>query len=346
MASQQPQQPTSGVPPYPPLQQALAQNYDFPSGKPTADASYKPQPPPDAGYRPSGNPESYRPPVDPSYPPPPGVNGSTYQPPLGINDPKYGPAPPGASDSQYRPTQGANASYQPVPQTSGLTYNGPPPPASQAPSYPPPPMTVLEQMPGPSMTPLPLATAIKPTLKDTKVATEFSLREYMNLQRSRYRKEEVGIEERLRIQASTVLGDLRSLRQEVGDMVKSAEKHRWRRFIIGGALATFIPAVRTIFRRPRDERDSANDTEYAFRRSKSLISRILSSATRPGFATLAFFVFAVMYVFQNEVTLRIARTVAKRLKKLSSKVERGEEEINEEDMKLLKGWRWNILLWS
>lgn len=53
-----------------------------------------------------------------------------------------------------------------------------------------------------------------------------------------------------------------------------------------------------------------------------------------------------MYVFQNEVTLRIARTVSKRLKKLSSKVERGDEAINEDDVKLLQGWRWNILLWS
>ncbi|KAK0620452.1 hypothetical protein B0T14DRAFT_409099, partial [Immersiella caudata] len=267
--------------------------------------------------------------------------------PPGINDPKYGPPHPGVNDSSYRPPpSGVNdPSYRPAPQTSGLTYNGPPPPASQAPSFPPPPLAVVEQMPGPSMTPLPLATTIKPTLKDTKAATAFALREYMNLQRARYRKEEVGIEERLRIQASTVLGDLRSLRQEVGDMVKSAEKHRWRRFIIGGAIATFIPAVRTIFRRPREEKDAANDTEYAFRRSRSLISRILNSAYRPGFATLAFFVFAVMYVFQNEVTLRVARTVGKRLKKLSSKVERGEDDISEDDLKLLQGWRWNVLLW-
>ena len=86
------------------------------------------------------------------------------------------------------------------------------------------------------MTPLPLATATKPRLKDTKAATEFALREYMSLQRSRYRKGEAGIEERLRIQASTVLGDLRVLRQDVGNMVKAAESHRWRRFIIGGAM--------------------------------------------------------------------------------------------------------------
>ncbi|KAK0719433.1 hypothetical protein B0H67DRAFT_486896 [Lasiosphaeris hirsuta] len=209
----------------------------------------------------------------------------------------------------------------------------------------PPPLTT-NHYPGPSTTPLPLATATKPKLKDTKTATEFALREYMNLQRSRYRKGEVGIEERLRIQASTVLGDLRVLREEVGGLVKSAESHRWRRFIVGGAIATFIPVVRTIFRRPSDEKESSNNTEYAFRRSRSLISRIMDSAYRPGFATLAFFVFAVMYVFQNEVTLRVSRAVAKRLKRLTSKVERGEEEISEADLKLLQGWRWRILLWS
>lgn len=291
MASQAPV-----VPPYAPIQ-PNSQPYD--AGKPPKD-TYKTQP------------EQYRPPVDTSFPPPPGAT------------PSY-------------PSQ-----------SSGLTFTGPPPPASQAPSYAAPLMT--EQMPGPaigpSLTPLPLATATKPSLKDTKLATEHSLREYMTMQRNRYRKDTLGMEERLRIQASTVLGDLRTLRQEVGDMVKSAESHRWRRFIIGGALATFIPAVRAIFRRPRHETDAANDTEYAFRRSRSLVSRILNSVHRPGLATLAFFVFAVLYVFQNEVTLRVARTVSKKLKRLSSKVERGEEEINEEDLKLLQGWRWRILLWG
>ncbi|KAK5658291.1 hypothetical protein OQA88_2266 [Cercophora sp. LCS_1] len=274
---------------------------------PPYDAHGKPS---DASYRPPVDP-GYRPPVDPSYPPPPGAT---------------------------------NAAYRPAPQTSGLTYpNGPPPPASTV-SYAPP--LVVEHPPGPSLTPLPLATVTKPSLKNVKLSTESALREYMTMQRNRHRKAEVGIEERLRIQASAVLGDLRTLRQEVGGMVKSAESHRWRRFIIGGAIATFIPAVRTIFRRPRDEKDSSNDTEYAFRRSRSLVDRIINSVHRPGLMTLAFFVFAVMYVFQNEVTLRVARTVSKRLKKLSSKVERGDEEINEDDLKLLQGWRWRILLWS
>ncbi len=110
--------------------------------------------------------------------------------------------------------------------------------------------------------------------------------------------------------------------------------------------ATFIPAVRALFRRPRHEREASNNTEYAFFKSKSLITRILDSAHRPGIATVAFFVFAVMYVFSNEVTLRVARTVSKRLKRLSSKVERGEEELNEDDLKLLQGWRWRVLLWK
>ncbi|KAK1759196.1 hypothetical protein QBC47DRAFT_371260 [Echria macrotheca] len=181
----------------------------------------------------------------------------------------------------------------------------------------------------------------------------------MAMQRSRLRNKDdfpAGLDERLRIQASAVLGDLRSLRDEVSVLVKTAEGHRWRRFLVGGFIATFIPAVRAIFRRPASSSKdrgtdpalgmAANDTEYAFRRSKSLISRILGSVHRPGLATLAFFVFAVLYVFQNEVTLRVARTIGRRLKKLSAKVERGDEEVSEEDVKLLQNWRWRILMWS
>jgi hypothetical protein len=56
-------------------------------------------------------------------------------------------------------------------------------------------------------------------------------------------------------------------------------------------------------------------------------------------------VLSVLYVFQNEVSLRVARTVSKRLKKLVGKVERGDEGLSEEDMKTLNGWRWRVLLW-
>lgn len=106
--------------------------------------------------------------------------------------------------------------------------------------------------------------------------------------------------------------------------------------------------MRKIFRRSSDDRVSANDTEHAFRKSKSLIARILDSVHghgKSGFASVAFFVLAVLYVFQSEVSLRVARTVSKRLKKLVTKVENGVEDVDEQDFKVLNGWRWRVLLW-
>lgn len=166
------------------------------------------------------------------------------QPPVVV--PPYAPIQPTSAppydahgkptDPSYRPPVDPNYSYPPPPpQSSGLTYpNGPPPPPASSVSYAPP--LVVEHPPAPSLTPLPLATATKPSLKHVQLSTESALREYMTMQRNRHRKAEVGMDERLRIQASAVLGDLRTLRHEVGDMVKSAESHRWRRFIIGGAM--------------------------------------------------------------------------------------------------------------
>ncbi|KAK4130685.1 hypothetical protein BT67DRAFT_445490 [Trichocladium antarcticum] len=61
--------------------------------------------------------------------------------------------------------------------------------------------------------------------------------------------------------------------------------------------ASFIPLVKALFRRPRDGDESANKTEYAFRKSKGLVARILASASRPGLGTVAFFVFAVICGF-------------------------------------------------
>jgi len=63
------------------------------------------------------------------------------------------------------------------------------------------------------------------------------------------------------------------------------------------------------------------------------------------FAKVAFFVFAVLYVFQNEVSLRVARTVQKRVRRLMERVERGDEDVDEKDVRMLEGWRWRVLLW-
>jgi hypothetical protein len=65
-----------------------------------------------------------------------------------------------------------------------------------------------------------------------------------------------------------------------------------------------------------------------------------------GFATFAFIVLAVLYVFTNEVQLQVAKTLVKRLKRLSGKVEMDQEEITEKDMELLRGWRWRVILWG
>ena len=105
--------------------------------------------------------------------------------------------------------------------------------------------------------------------------------------------------------------------------------------------------MRRIFRRGSDEDSelSANDTEYAFRRSKGLLGRIKDGIFGTGaLAKVAFFVFAALYIFQNEVTLRVARTLQKRLRGVSAKLER-DEALDERDIKVLEGWRWRVLLW-
>ncbi|KAL1842566.1 hypothetical protein VTJ49DRAFT_4849 [Mycothermus thermophilus] len=128
--------------------------------------------------------------------------------------------------------------------------------------------------------------------------------------------------------------------------------------------ASIIPLVKKLFGRPilhkhastgpdstsffSDDYDSppSNRTEYAWRRSKRLVSRILESTGRPGLGTLAFFVFAVLYIFTNEVSLRAARSVARRLGRLAAKVDEGREEVGEADLKALRGWRWRVVGWS
>ena len=63
-------------------------------------------------------------------------------------------------------------------------------------------------------------------------------------------------------------------------------------------------------------------------------------------ASFAFFVFAALYVFQNEIALRVAKTLSRRVKKLLNKVEDGGFEVDEKDLKTLEGWRWRVLLWG
>ncbi|KAH9889605.1 hypothetical protein F4778DRAFT_383932 [Xylariomycetidae sp. FL2044] len=181
-------------------------------------------------------------------------------------------------------------------------------------------------------------------IRTMRLACEFSLREYITLSNKR-RYDDPATEDRIRAQSGIAVSDLQTLRREVGALVKEAEAHRWRRWILGGIIAALIPAVRRLFRRSSKDTE-ANDTEHAFVKSKSLIARILDSVRGKGrLASVAFFVLAVLYIFSNEVSLRVGRTVVKRLKKLTAKVDKGVETVGEEDMKILSGWRWRVLLW-
>ncbi|KAM0191620.1 hypothetical protein ACHAPA_007124 [Fusarium lateritium] len=190
-------------------------------------------------------------------------------------------------------------------------------------------------------------------LQALRTNCQFNLREYMSLQRQRRGGDSAvsayELETRIRHQTMMVLNDLRILQGEVRSIAKEAENHRWRRWIIGGAIATFIPFIRRFWRRSDDDEDShlsANDTEYAFKKSKGLLDHIKNGVLGKGrFAKLAFIVFAVLFVFSNEVSIRVARTVQKRLKKLTARIEHGDPDIDDKDMKLLEGWRWRVLLW-
>ncbi|RSL85765.1 hypothetical protein CEP51_003137 [Fusarium floridanum] len=202
-----------------------------------------------------------------------------------------------------------------------------------------------------------IVPAMAPTslreLQALKTTCQFGLREYLSLQRQRRSGDSAmsayELDTRIRHHTNVMLSDLRILQSEVRGIGKEAENHRWRRWIIGGAIATFIPFIRKFWRRSHDDEESAmsaNDTEYAFRKSKGLLEYIKNALLGKGhWAKFAFIVFAVLFVFSNEVSLRVARTVQKRIKKLCARIEHGDPDVDEKDMKVLDGWRWRVLLW-
>jgi hypothetical protein len=82
---------------------------------------------------------------------------------------------------------------------------------------------------------LPSATDIK----QLKVQCQFNLREYQALQRKRVRPDSttsLELEGRLKGQQNLVLGSLRQLQDEVKVLVREAENHRWRKWLLGGAM--------------------------------------------------------------------------------------------------------------
>ncbi|CAK7234016.1 hypothetical protein SEUCBS140593_008795 [Sporothrix eucalyptigena] len=304
------------------------------------------------------------PPPQSSYPPEK-QQQSQQQPQQQQQQKPYPPYIPSAPASMVeippQPTQSTSGSVVGGPGIGGLPPYGSNSYAGGYTSGPPRPGPgigpILTQSPGPMYA---NDTMTKSDIRSARASVEEGLARIMELQRQQRQHLQYGpgaasvpnstaaaVQDQLRLQTGSVLRDLRYVRRALYSMAKAAENHRFRRWLVGGILATFIPLVRRLFRRDHTRTNTANDTEYAFVRSRSLVDRMLSSVTRRGgLASIAFFVFAVLYIFSNEVSLRVARTVSKRLKRLSTKLERGDEPLDEADLKQLSGWRWRVLLWG
>ncbi|KAL5594334.1 hypothetical protein BROUX41_001274 [Berkeleyomyces rouxiae] len=165
---------------------------------------------------------------------------------------------------------------------------------------------------------------------------------------------------------------LAALRQHLTDVMRSSEKCRFRTWVSGlvawvprisclvlslclqVALTTpsgsIVPIIKSVFRRiakhyPR--LDAANDTEYAFKRSRTLTDYLKASvAGRKRLAGVSMFLFAVLYVFQNEILLRVSRTMYKRVRRLHDKMVRGQHMVTQEDLTVMDGWRWRVISWA
>ncbi|KAI8211811.1 hypothetical protein K4K54_004508 [Colletotrichum sp. SAR 10_86] len=276
------------------------------------------------------------------------------------------PRPSREEDPPRKSDQYSIRQSQPAPPY--ITYGHPPPipkvavqppvvekMAGPAAYYPAPPSQAgtMAELPRPAAALQPITTTTQ-DIRSLKTSTQFAMREYLSLMRKRRPdgSSTMELEDQIRAQGRILVGDLKTLRKEVGVLIKEGENHRWRNWLIGGAVATFIPAVKRVFRRPsssegRSSIQASNNTEYAFSKSKAMLARIKDSVLgRNSFASIAFFVFAVLYIFSNEVSLMVAKTVSKRLKRLGAKIERGDVEVVDSDMKLLEGWRWRVLMWG
>ena len=80
-------------------------------------------------------------------------------------------------------------------------------------------------------------------LKDVRMRAENTLKEYVYLQKQRRmilskgsKRDLMDVEDRLRGQAAATVAELRRLKWEVSVIVEDGEKHRWRRWLMGGAL--------------------------------------------------------------------------------------------------------------
>lgn len=73
-------------------------------------------------------------------------------------------------------------------------------------------------------------------IRSAKAAVEVGLGGLMRLQLERLENNKADVAERLRSETVNVLGDLKALRDEVSDIARAAESHRWRKWLVGGVV--------------------------------------------------------------------------------------------------------------
>jgi hypothetical protein len=101
-------------------------------------------------------------------------------------------------------------------------------------------MVNIPRPPTQTFTPLVTTPAAPRDIRNMRANCLFGLREFITLQNKRTRFDAssttVDIDTQLRTQANVVIADLRLLQAEIRALAKKAEDHRWRRWIVGGAL--------------------------------------------------------------------------------------------------------------
>lgn len=75
---------------------------------------------------------------------------------------------------------------------------------------------------------------IPTNIKTARLSVEHGLKELISLQQRRPQLGGVAFLDQFRLQSANVLGDLNALRGEVSDIVGAAERHRWRKWLLGG----------------------------------------------------------------------------------------------------------------
>lgn len=176
-------------------------------------------------------------PYAPQQPDPSSAEYSIQEPYLSQN--QYPPPPHGQYPSSAQgpfPSQGQQYPPlgEPAPVPGIALQLGP---ESQIPDHP---GSLINIPRPPAETFSPLAVSAPRDLRALRTSCQFNLGEYLSLQRKRQRlgasTSTLDLESRIRSQAGIVLGDLRMLQDEVRGLVKAAENHRWRKWLIGGAV--------------------------------------------------------------------------------------------------------------